>query len=592
MKARITALLLCLLLITCALPASAFKAHGAGEPDGSLAAGEALFQSDPGETVPADGTATFSEGGKLGYGIDYVNATFREETHNVLNEVMEIDGGMAAPIDFKWDYTRYVDLSFGLTQRNGEQVKELVKTREDNFRINADELEIGWPIYFDVYSGDEGKLLSTTPLGIRVNKGLIASRTPDNLQAEFSAGIKVDMSEFLPGMELNVLPFLIPVTVKTYTDGAIRVGIGVNASDVDFWMKAGNGEMPEQDLGNQLKELFYGDPHKLDDVKSKGMGVLFIFSGWAEGNMNDTSPILGHMELFVGTGFDVQGQYGIFTWEVTLTGGAQGIFDFSFNFNEEDSKYHFSADEFRLGVKGGLELYGGVGCMLASVGVYGAGSIAYQERIYPDAEAEHLVLAGEVGLKAKLFGKVIACFKIVSGSHDFVFDKKKKNLSLSLEEEKIRQFLLDNDYAHAPVVHLATEGTMTWHGEFVEQPVQTNGWEDDPDFAHLLAENISPDSSVHIVSSGSHAFPEMTLVFMGNNAERAEGNRSMLMSSYYDIGQEFVSTPQAVHDDGTADYTPYVYADPDSWAYMVWENANAPVPENATLAEISNMTDL
>ncbi len=583
MGKRITALLLSILLIACALPAAAKSSAGAQR---TALAGETV--------LPSEGSAQgdeLGEGGKLGYGIDYLKATFNGETHDVRKEVMEIDGGMAAPIEFELEYTRYVDLTFGLSQRNGKQEKQLIKTADDHFSINADEFEVGWPVYLDVYSGDNGQRLSSDPLGLRINKGLMATRVPDTLSAEFQSGLKVDMSDLLPGMELNVLPFLIPVTVKTYTDGAVRVGIGVNSSDVDFWLKAGNGEMPEQDLGNKMKELFYGNPHNLDDISGKNMGVIFIFSGWAEGNMNDTSPITGHMEVYIGTGFDIQGQYGIFTWEITLTGGAQGIFDFSFNYSEEDSKYHFSGDEFRLGVKGGLEVYGGVGCVLASVGVYGAGSIAYQERIYPDAEAEHLVLAGELGIKAKLFGKVIACFKIISGSHDFVFDKKKK-LTLSAEEEEIRTFLLENDYAHTPSVLLETEGNFTWHGEFVEQPTVSNGWEDDPNFAHLLATDIYPDSYVQIVSSGSRALPEMTLLFVGSNQERAAGNRAMLMSSYYDVGRQFVSTPTPVYDDGTADFNPYLYSNPDSWAYLVWENATAPVSADATLAEISNMTDI
>ncbi len=584
MRKRITALLLGLLLIVCALPVSAKSSAGMQR---SVSAGETVLPS--GSEAPDAETV---EGGELGFGVDYVKATFRDETRDVRKEVMEIDGGMAAPIAFEIEYTRYVDMTFGLSQRNGKESKQLLKTADDHFSINADEFAVGWPVYLDVYAGDTGKFLSSYMLGLRINKGLMAERVPDTLSAEFQAGLKVDMDDLLPGMQLNVLPFLIPVTVKTYTDGAVRVGIGVNASDVDFWMKAGNGEMPEEDLANNLKELFNGDPHNLDDISGKNMGVIFLFSGWAEGNMNSIDPIKGHMELFIGTGFDINGQYGIFTWEITLTGGGQAMFDFSFNFDPADSKYHFKADEIRLGAKGGIELYGGIGCTLASVGVYGAGSIAYQERLYPNSEIEHLVLAGEVGLKAKLFGKVIACYKIVSGEHDFVFEKKKKNISLDLAEEEMRKFLLENHYADQPAILLKAGGSFTWHGEFVEQPVVSNGYEKNPNFAHLLATDVFPDSPVQIVSSGSRALPEMTLVFTGSDESRAEGNRSILMSSYYDIGPAFVCEPKPVNDDGTADFNPYLYSNPDSFAYLVWENATAPVPADATLSEISNLTDI
>ena len=588
MKLKITAFFLCVLLIASALPVSARDLLGTKGPENVRASAQETVL--PGDSAPlGDG---LGEGEKLGYGIDSVKATFRDESCDVRKEVMEIDGGMAAPIDFEIEYTRYVDMTFGLSQRNGKETKQLLKSADDHFSINADELTVGWPVYLDAYSGDNGQFLASYMLGLRINKGLMAERVPDTLSAEFQAGLKVDMDDLLPGMQLNVLPFLIPITVKTYTDGAVRIGIGVNASDVDFWMKAGNGEMPEAELGNQLKELFKGNPHNLDDISGKNMGVIFLFSGWAEGNVNSLEPIKGHMELYIGTGFDITGQYGIFTWEITLTGGGTGMFDFSFNFDYADSKYHFSADEIRLGVKGGLEVYGGIGCVLASIGIYGAGSIAYQERLYPDAEVEHLILAGELGLKAKLFGKVIACYKIIAGEKDFVFDKKKKDVSLSLPEEEMRKFLLENNYANQPAIQLKAGGNFTWHGEFVEQPVVSNGFEKDPNFAHLLATDIFPDSPVQIVSSGSKAFPEMTLVFAGSAESRAEGNRSILMSSYYDIGQEFVSDPKPVNDDGTADFNPFLYSNPDSSAYLVWENAIGQIPANATLSEISNMTDI
>ncbi|MBQ5951434.1 MAG: hypothetical protein IJL66_04760 [Lachnospiraceae bacterium] len=567
MKKRILSLVLSLILVLTALPSSGLAA-GSSEAPG--------------------------EGEKLGYAIEYVNATFLGETADVSRQVMEIDGGMVEPIHFAWDYTRYVNLTFGLCQISGEQVRELAQTADDHVSVNADEFETGWPVYLDIFAGDDGRLLSREPLGLRINKGLVASRTPDNLQAEFQSGLKLDMSHLLPGMELDVLPFLIPVTVKTYSDGAIRIGIGVNSTDVDFWMKAGSGEMPEAQLASDLEELFYGDPHNLDyKARGKSMGVIVLFSGWAEGNVNTTDPIKGHMEIFIGTGFDVTSQYGIFTFELTLTGGGQGLFDFSFNFDEENSKYNFSADEIRLGLKGGLEVYGGIGCCLASIGVYGAASLAYQERLYPDAEIEHLILAGEVGLKAKLFGKVIACFKIVSGSHDFVFDKKKATLlSLAADEEEMRQFLLDSRYADQPGVLLEPGGSFTWHGEFVERSSASNRQEEDPDFSHLLATDINPDSHVQIVSSGSRAFPEMSLVFLGYDQSRARGNRSSLMASYYNISHEWISEPKFIADDGTADYNPVLYAGSDGPAYLVWENANAAVPGDASLARIADMTDL
>ena len=101
MKQRITAFILCLILIASALPVSA---RNLGQTE----------RSAPGAQAGGE---------KLGFGVEYVRATFRDETCDVRKEVMEIDGGMAAPIHFEVDYTRYVNMTFGLSQRNGKEKK-------------------------------------------------------------------------------------------------------------------------------------------------------------------------------------------------------------------------------------------------------------------------------------------------------------------------------------------------------------------------------------------------------------------------------------------------------------------------------------
>lgn len=245
-----------------------------------------------------------------------------------------------------------------------------------------------------------------------------------------------------------------------------------------------------------------------------------------------------------------------------------------------------------MGVKGGLEVYGGVGCVLASVGVYGAGSIEYQEEMYPNAEAEHLILAGEIGLKAKLFGKVLACFKIVSGSHDFVFDKKKSWLGLQMSDAEIRQYFLSSGYGSQKGVLLKPGANFVWYGENIDLPSISNDWERDRGFSHLLARDIYPDSHVQIVSSGQNSLSMMNLAFLGNGSGRSDGNNSTLMSSYYNLATEFVSEPVPVSDDGTADYEPYLYGNADGVVLAVWQNASSAIRPEMTFSEIAETLDL
>ena len=167
-------------------------------------------------------------------------------------------------------------------------------------------------------------------------------------------------------------------------------------------------------------------------MTGKSLSVVFEVSGWVQGNMYKNDPLKGELNVFVGTGFDVTGQYAILTWEITMTGGFNGVMDFELKFDEEKSKYtDFFVEKFGFGFKDSLELYGGIGVSsLASVGLYGAGSIGAYTTLYPATHVDSLVLAGECGFKVKLFSRALFSFAIVSGSHEFVKDDKKALLNI------------------------------------------------------------------------------------------------------------------------------------------------------------------
>ena len=543
------------------------------------------------------GSVSAEENQSLQWSMPEVNVTFLGETVNVLDGILEMQSAIQEPIEF--DVSSFegysVEPLFKVVQMKEGTVKEMVMSKERSFSFSADNLEPGWPLYLIVADSRDNQVIGVEQLGIRVRKNAILSKVPDDIGSEFGKGISVNMDYLLPGMELDVLPFLIPVTVKTYADGTIRIGIGTNSSDQEFWEKAANGEMPEGKLASDLKELFYGDPHNLDDIsKPQSMGVVVMFSGWAEGNVNTTEPILGQMQLYIGTGFSIDGQYGIFTFNLALSGGATGKFDFHFEYVPEASDYHFNTDHVLAGVKGALEAYGGIGCSLASIGVYGAGSIEYQQEMYPDPKAEHLIIAGEFGLKAKLFGKVLACLKIVSGSHDLAEDMKKKvtMLGAELDSAEYRQYLLANNYGDTAGVLLKGGENMKWYGSDIEEPDVRNDWETEADFSHLLAMDIYPDSHVQLANTGSRALPEMTMVFLGSDSSRKEGNRALLKTGYYNISTQFVSDPVSINDDGTADFEPYLYENTEGSSWLVWKNALVELDEGMSFSDIAERTDI
>ncbi|MDO4521013.1 MAG: hypothetical protein Q4B44_05170, partial [Erysipelotrichaceae bacterium] len=225
---------------------------------------------------------------------------------------------------------------------------------------------------------------------------------------------------------------------------------------------------------------------------------------------------------------------------------------------------------------------------------YGAGSLAATIELVPDSGIDAIVLAGEVGFKVKVLGKSIVTFTLCSGSHDFINDNLQEGIiALQDSGQTIIGYLIANDYAHTKGVNLES-GEMIWHNQVSEEPLAVSGeWEGDRDFAHLLAEDVYPDSHVQIVNTGFRAFPQMNMVFLGADNSRAAGNRSVAMNSYYNIGTSYMSDPCPIDDNGTADYDPEVYNDPVSGnTYAVWKDAREEITEDMYIVDVASRTEI
>ncbi|MDO5108985.1 MAG: hypothetical protein Q4D59_03530 [Erysipelotrichaceae bacterium] len=217
---------------------------------------------------------------------------------------------------------------------------------------------------------------------------------------------------------------------------------------------------------------------------------------------------------------------------------------------------------------------------------------------------DHLILAGECGIKLKVFGKNILVFKIVSGSHDFVkHEGNGESLLEAPSEDYIEAQLLANGYASIPLLSDEPEGEAVWHTGAVDTNEANNaaalaaGLTDEADYATKIAENIYSDNLIKLVRSGSRAIPQMTGVFLGNDSSRPAGNRSRLMNFYFNLANDFLSEPVWIEedsaDDGTADFEPYVFHDDTtSNTFLVWRNAMGPLPEKASLEEIAADSDI
>lgn len=524
--------------------------------------------------------------------------TYKDEQADSFSSVVEVDGGEDEIITLDLDYSSVpTGVKYQLVQLKGDQVRTVTESDEPRLSFYANDLTPEWPSYLRVCDAKSGKIQYVKPVNFRTHKSALQAEMPDDIGSEFGKGFVIDLSEKFPGAAMEFLPFAIPVTIKTFSDGRTRIGLGVNSSDAKFWNNARHGKMPTSYSVAELTELWEKEE---GSWKGDSLGLIMIVSGWAEGKVGSDEPFKGALQAYIGTGWDINGQYGVLCWEVTVTVGATGEFDFSFVRDPEKDEYHFHADQVKVGGVAGLELFGGVGlASIVGIGIYGAGSLALNTELYPSVEILSLIIAGETGFKAKLFGKTLFTFKIASGSYDFL-DKTSLSddaiINLSQDDKTIADLLLALDYADmAGTIHEPV-GETVWYLHDISQPSLglEAGWETDRDFAHLLASNVYPDSHVTVVRTSEGTLDsQMNMIFIGDEKSRNDGNRGALMNSYILLDKDFVSDPEIVFDDDTADYDPYIYRDEERDAtYVVYRNAMTEITPERTLAEVAANTEI
>lgn len=527
--------------------------------------------------------------------ITQVYASFLDETVEVTRRIMEVDGGYAEPVKLDIRTTGGGDSkTYKLIQYDGKTPVTVASSSSNNLEFDPSNLKAGLPLYVSVK--DSGGQQTTRMVNFRIHTGSASKSIPASIESDFGKGLVIDLSSKLPGCKFSFLPFAIPVTAKQYADGRIVLGIGYNHSDAKFWADALTKHYPAMDNFEAIRDVVLSEEAKAWNAgKPQNMGLLFSFSGWAEYNVNNQQPGRGQVQLYAGTGWATGGQYAVLTWDVVVTIGGTGSFEFSMVYNEAQSKRSFEFDRILVGALGGLEAFGGIGLYgLASLGIYGAGSLGANVEFLPTQSIDSIILAGELGFKVKVLGKSILTFTLISGSYDFINSKLTEGtVSLTDNTQTVTGYLLANDYGNSKGADLES-GEMVWHGQVNEGPLQvTDGWEGDRNFAHLLAEDIYPDSHVQIVNTGSRALPQMNMVFLGSDNSRKAGNRSVLMNSYYNLSTSFMSDPYPIDDNGTADYEPVVYHDPVSGnTYAVWKDAKQEINEDMYLCDIAAATEI
>ncbi len=104
---------------------------------------------------------------------------------------------------------------------------------------------------------------------------------------------------------------------------------------------------------------------------------------------------------------------------------------------------------------------------------------------------------------------------------------------------------------------------------------------------NILSSNIQVYCNPKVVSLGNG---KMLLTYIEDDNSRTAVNRSVLMYRIFDGTSWGVAQP--VLNDGTADFEPYLFADGNGGAHILWQNCNSILASNVTLDEMSVAMDL
>ena len=227
-------------------------------------------------------------------------------------------------------------------------------------------------------------------------------------------------------------------------------------------------------------------------------------------------------------------------------------------------------------IGGSVTLSGGVGLGASGVaGVSGGidGKLGINYDIY-QRKQNYLAITGSIGAYAKAFVGPFEYKKPFNFAQGTIWDypsTKAKTFSLFSEESiynTAEYELIDRSYAENPSEFMANDtGIRLFSAEAQNK------------YEQILKTNIYTYSEPQLVELENG---NMLAVWLDDDATRNAINRTSLYYSYYDGTW---SQPQAVNDDRTADFAPYL-TKIDNKARLVWVNTKNEFENNAEISDV------
>ena len=272
------------------------------------------------------GQNTFAEDSVGGDVLHAVTLTYDQDVVDIYNNayVISIDDQKDLALDFDVDHSVKTILLRDVTE-DGE-AKNICQTGTRQCSFNATKLIAKSGLEIVLYDWDDN-VVRQTMLGLIIKQ----NATKEDYEIPLSMGpdkeIKIDMGSISTGMNFSFNPIPIPIKYEHYPDGRSVIGMGTNSTDEKFWDDASNNKLDERiSKSDMYKKWKESKKHEQD----KGsLGLVWSVAGYATSYDNNPESMTGTLQFYVGSGYNVIGQYAIFTYSVTATIGVDGEFVFT-----------------------------------------------------------------------------------------------------------------------------------------------------------------------------------------------------------------------------------------------------------------------
>ena len=438
------------------------------------------------------------------------------------------------------------------------------------------------PIWVELIATDGTSIKEKTKIKVKKYSSSYAiNKTLTLAEAETGNSIGNDIP-MLSGQSIDFKLSGISMSVSV-SDGEVKIMVGPkktlaedeNFSDPEWeeWKKACQLQPYDLSLSqwNNLTEAYD------ISVTSNTTAKADIY-GYLEGTLNNAGDTIvsGVIKLNASMSAGVKGQYwvsGIPVYaNVSLVEKATASGQLSYNWTQ--LSLDKDATELSFTITPALQAEAGVGVMaVATVGVSGEGSLPIKTKV-GKSDAVNVSLKGKMSIKTSILG-FNSSLDIAENTWQLYPENGIKALKSSMQA---------NDFEVADRSYINNK--TKWTGEKTATAKMRRAAANGNNIESVLEQNIYPDSQLQIVETDNTRM----IVWTDDDRTRESVDRSKLVYSIYDE-QSGWSQPQAVVDDGTADYSPTVIAD-NSHIYVAWQNNKKAYGTDANLSDVAKETEI